>query len=161
MTEDAPEKTKGRWLKPALFVSVALNLVILGTVVGHELSPEKRKKRSYDGPARGVIGEPFFRALPDGERRALFEDIRKDDIRIRDSRESLRERFQAFLSALRADPFDPDQVTKLLAEQREAAIGRQEIGELLLMKRLTAMTAQQRATYADRLEESLKRFKRR
>ena len=158
-TPDAPPK-KRRWLMPLLFVSLALNLLVAGLVVGHALSPDARFDRE-GRPARGVIGEPFVRALPPADRRALMRDVMQDRDRIRDSRESLKQRFDAFLAALRAVPFDTDEVRRLLQEQREAAVGRQEIGETLLMKRLDDMTDDERAAYADRLEESLQRFKRR
>ena len=162
MTETVPEKSKGRWLKPVLFVSLALNLLVGGMFVGRELSPDgPRSRPDSEGSARGVIGEPFIRALPDKDRRALVEDIVKDRSRIRESRESLRQQFEAFLAALRADPYDSEEVTRLLLKQRQVAVGRQEIGESLLLKRLSDMTHSERAAYADRLEKSLKRLKRR
>ena len=161
MTETTPDKPRNRWIKPVLFISLTLNLLVAGIVAGHLLAPDKRDKRDFDRAARGVIGEPFFRALPDKDRRALFADVVKDRSRIKESRDSLRQRFDAFLAALRADPYDPEDVARLLLEQRQAAVGRQEIGEALLMKRLENMTVEERKAYADRLEDGLKRFKRR
>jgi len=149
-----------RWVMPLLFVSLAVNLLVAGLVVGHALSPDARFDRE-GRPARGVIGEPFIRALPDADRRALMRDVMQDRDRIRESRESLKQRFEAFLAALRAVPFDSDEVRRLLLEQREAAVGRQAIGEALLMKRLDEMSDDERAAYADRLEESLARLRRR
>ncbi len=162
MIETTPETPKKRrWVMPLLFVSLGANLLIAGLVVGAMLSPDGPRKRGDNGSARGVIGEPFFRALPKEERRALMQDVVKNRTQIRESRESLRQRFEAFLAALRADPFDPVEISRLLAEQRQVAVGRQEIGETLLMKRLEAMTPAQRATYADALEQSLKRLRKR
>lgn len=162
MTETPPEAPKKRrWLMPLLLVSLGVNLLVAGLVIGAMLSPDGPRKRGEYGPSRGVIGEPFVRALPHSERRALMQDVHRDRERIRESRESLRQRFEAFLVALRADPFDSSEISRLLAEQRKAAVGRQEIGEALLMKRLEAMTAEQRAAYADALEESLNRFRKR
>ncbi len=162
MNEDnAPKTLANRWIKPILLVSLALNLLVAGVIFGHTVSPDSRRYHDFDGDARGVIGEPFVRALQAKDRRALIADIVKDRPRIRENRDSLRQRFDAFLTALRADPYDSETVAQLLLEQREAAVGRQEIGEALLLKRLEDMTATDRAAYADRLEESLRKFKRR
>lgn len=158
MTEPTPPKLRRRWLLPTLLVSLALNLAVAGIVVGWALSPQARHHRD-SGPARGVIGEPFIRALPEDARRALMHDVIEEREHIRDSRDGLRARFDAFLSALRADPYDPEVVRDLLAEQRGAAQGRQEIGETLLLKRLAAMEPQDRAAYADRLETLVGRLK--
>lgn len=158
MTEPAPDRPRRRWLVPLLFVSLALNLAVAGIVVGWALSPAGRMHRE-SGPARGVIGEPFVRALPAEARRALMRDVIAEHDLIRDNRESLRTRFEAFLGALRANPYDPAAVRALFGEQRRAALGRQEIGEELLLKRLEAMTPEQRAVYADRLEDALGRFR--
>ena len=162
MTEITPDTPKKRrWVTPLLYVSLFVNLLVAGLVIGAMLSPDGPRRRADDRPARGVIGEPFVRALPAEERRALMKDVLSNGDRIRESRESLRQRFEAFLAALRADPFDSAEIARLLAEQRQVAVGRQEIGETLLMKRLEAMTPEQRANYADALEQSLKRLRKR
>jgi uncharacterized membrane protein len=148
---------------PLLFVSLAVNLLIAGMVAGAFLSPDGPRRGGIGGDERalrGVIGEPFFRALPDGERKALVRDAIQNGERVRESRETLRQRLDAFLDALRADPFDSAEVARLLGEQRDAALSRQELGEELLLKRLDSMSAEQRAAYADALEERLKRFRR-
>lgn len=158
MTE-TPVKRR-RWLYPVLFLSLALNLLIVGMVVGWMASPHGPRGSNFGG-ARGLVGEPFLRALPDDQRRALIRDMAREAPRIRESRDSLRTRFNAFLEALRADPYDTDRVAALLRDQRDAALRRNEMGEQLLLERLAAMTPDQRRAYADALETSLKRLKRR
>ena len=107
MTEITPDTPKKRrWVMPLLYVSLFVNLLVAGLVIGAMLSPDGPRRRADDRPARGVIGEPFVRALPAEERRALMKDVLSNGDRIRESRESLRQRFEAFLAALRADPFD-------------------------------------------------------
>ena len=160
MAEAGSDKPRRRWMVPLLLVSLALNLLVAGIVVGWAVSPAGRWHREM-GPTRGVLGAPFVRALPAEARRQMMRDLVAERGRIRDSRESLRARFEAFLVALRANPYDPEAVRELLAEQREVALGRQEIGEGLLLKRLVAMTGAERAEYADNLEAALSRFTRR
>ena len=152
---DTPSK-RPRWLYPALFLSLAANLLVVGIVVGWMVSPGGGKRSDF-GQARGLVGEPFLRALPDTERRELIRDAMNEAPRIRESRENLRTRVDAFLSALRADPYDPEAVAALLQQQRDIALRRQDIGEQLLLKRLTLMTNDQRAAYAEALEAALKR----
>ena len=156
---DTPTPKKRRWLMPLLFASLAVNLLIVGIVVGWSQS-DGRKDRPQ-GPIRGVLGETFVRALPQDARQAIRREIVNERARITESRDALRERFQAFLSALRSDPFMPEEVMRLLEEQREVGITRQKFGEELLMRRLNEMNAAERSLYADALEKQLKKLRRR
>ncbi|NNE88881.1 MAG: periplasmic heavy metal sensor [Silicimonas sp.] len=159
MTDTTTSPKKGKWLMPLLFTSLAVNLLIAGMVVGWSFS-DGRKDRTQ-GPIRGVLGEPFARALPDSARQAIRSDIERERSRISESRAALRERFQAFLAALRSDPFVPEDVVQLLEEQRQVGITRQEFGEELLLRRLNEMSLEERSAYADRLEQLLKNLRRR
>lgn len=154
-TPESPKKTR-RWLMPLLFISLIANMLVVGVFLGALLSPDGPRQERQDRQARGVVGEPFIRALPREDRRALAGEVMRNRDEIRESREALRARFEAFLAVLRTDPFDAEEAARLFGAQREAAQQRQEIGETLLMNRLQEMTAQERATYADALEQQLK-----
>ena len=154
-----PNKKSRRWLYPVLFLSLALNLLIVGIVAGWLASPGGPRRADF-GTARGLVGEQILRALPGDQRRALMRDVLREAPRIRESREDLRARFQAFLTALRTEPYDPSAVSALLLEQRGVALSRQDIGEKLLLKRLQEMSPEQRKDYADSLEHSFRRLKR-
>lgn len=160
---DTPPKPPRRWLLPLLFVSLAANLLIIGMVAGAFLSPDgPRRSDSEDRRAvRGVLGEPFFQALPRSERREMLRDVIANRDQLREGREALRARVDSFLAALRADSFDRAEVERLLAEQRQAASRRQDFGEGLLLDRLETMTPDERAAYADALEERLNGLRRR
>lgn len=147
---------------PLLFLSLALNLLVVGAIVGRAFAPDDhRRGERIAGPIRSVVGEPFVRALTREDRRAMLGEIKREGPRIRESREGLRQRVEAMLTALRTEPFDPDEVRRLMQEQRQVAQGRQELGESLLLNRLQAMSAEERAAYADRLERSLRHLRRR
>lgn len=154
MTDSAPKRP--RWPYLLLFVSLAANLLVAGILAGWLISPGGPQRSDF-GQARGLVGEPFLRALPDSERRAIMRDAIKEAPRIRESRESLRARVDAFLAAIRAEPYDPETVEILLKEQRDVALRRQDIGERLLLNRLEAMNSEQRAAYADALQRTLRR----
>lgn len=158
MNDNAPNKRR-RWLTPLLFVSLAANLLVIGIVVGWFASNDGPRGSEWR-TVRGLIGEPFIRSLPKEHRRALIREALSDDMRIHESREDLRQRFEAFLAALRDDPFDAQTARALLHEQRKAALDRQDMGEDLLLKRLESMTAAERRAYADALERALKRPRR-
>ena len=161
MSEQPPSR-RGRWVMPLLFISLALNLLVAGAVIGRSLSPDRHDQRDRVArQVRSVIGEPFVRALGQEDRRALLSDVRRESKKIRENRESLRARFDAFLTALRADPFVPEDVQRLLQDQRRVAQGRQELGEGLLLNRLSEMNAAERSEYAARLEDSMKALRRR
>ncbi|MCG6882962.1 MAG: periplasmic heavy metal sensor [Silicimonas sp.] len=165
MTNETPTDPKKprRWLMPALLVSAALNLLIVGIVAGALLSPDGPRRRGGEDEraVRGVLGEPFFRALPARQRREMVREIVGNRDAFREGREALRTRFESFLGALRAETFDREAAAALLGQQRQAAIRRQEQGEALLLDRLEGMTRDERAAYADALEERLKGFRRR
>ena len=156
MTE-TPKKPR-RWLYPVLFLSLALNLLIAGIVVGWLASPDGPRQPDF-GSARGLVGEAFLRALPRDHRREFIKDVAHETPRIRESRDDLRARFQAFLTELRTEPYDPAAVAALLQEQRGVALSRQDIGERLLLIRLEEMSPEERAKYADALERSFRRLR--
>lgn len=161
MSETTPSKPR-RWQMPLLILSLGVNLMVAGIVAGAWLSPDGPRKRGDDHRAvRGVLGEPFFRALPEDQRREMAREVLGDRERYREGREALRARFENFLAALRAESFDRAELERLLDEQRQAAVSRQDFGETLLLDRLEAMTQSERAAYADALEDRLKGFKRR
>ncbi len=163
MTETpAPTSKPRRWLMPLLIVSLGVNLLIAGMVAGSWLSPDGPRNRDEGSRAiRGVLGEPFFRALPADQRRQMAREVMGDRERFREGREALRARFESFLTALRAESFDRAELQRLLAEQRKAAVRRQDFGEALLLDRLEAMTQAERVAYADALEDRLKGLRRR
>lgn len=154
MTDTPPTLKKRRWVMPLLLASLAVNLLIVGLIVGWAFSDGRTERAK--GPIRGVLGEPFVRALPESARQSMRRDIMQERGRFKESRDALRDRFQAFLTALRSDPFAPDEVIRLLKEQRQVGITRQEFGEELLLRRLSEMSAEERGAYADRLERQLK-----
>ena len=160
MTEEST-KPQRRWLVPALLVSLAINLLIVGIVVGFAISPKGPKNTErVSGHARSIIGAPFVRALPKEDRQALVKAIGAERGRLRENRAALRARFEALLIALRADPFDAVAISQLLQDQRSVAIRRQRIGENLLVERLSAMSPDERAAYAERLAHALRRLRR-
>ncbi len=164
MTDTGNGKRR-RWtgMRVMLAVSLALNLLVVGAVAGAlwsgggpgrigGIDPDGRR-----GPLREIGNAPFVRALEPADRRALLTALRDEGATLRQNRAALRRSFQALVAALRADPFDPDALQRLFDNQRDAAQIQQRTGERLILERLSAMTQDQRAAYADRLDAALKR----
>ncbi|MEM6384959.1 MAG: periplasmic heavy metal sensor [Pseudomonadota bacterium] len=163
MADDDKAPKPRRWLMPALFVSVAVNLLIAGLVAGAFLSPDgpRHKNGENQRAIRGVLGEPFFQALPKQERAAMVMQMIGNRDEFRRGREELRTGVENFLNALRAETFDRTAAERLLNEQRRAANQRQDLGEVLLLDRLEAMSAAERSAYADALEKRLRGIRQR
>jgi uncharacterized membrane protein len=148
-----------RWLKVALVLSLALNLlvagVILGAVLRHDRDGGRMDRRAE--ATRDFVRSPFLGALEPADRRAVGRDLMRAEGSIRENRADLRARFERLLAAIRTEPFDRAAVESILAEQRAAGARRLEIAEAAVLDRLAAMTPAARAAYADRLDRSLRR----
>ncbi|MEL7026011.1 MAG: periplasmic heavy metal sensor [Pseudomonadota bacterium] len=148
-----PTRSPG-WMRLVLIVSLAVNLLIVGMVGGAVLSG--------GGPgggrdaARDTRGSPFIRALEPDERRQVMRDMVRGSRELRESRETLRVRFDALLVAIRAEDFDKAEVETLLQQQREISQKRNQLGELAILERVSKMSLEERRAYADRLEAAVK-----
>ena len=63
----------------------------------------------------------------------------------------------AVIAALRAQPFQPEALDSALQRQHATIADQIALGQQILRDRLVAMTDDQRAAFADRLEQSQKR----
>ena len=143
-----------RW---ALGLSLGVNLLVLGLVAGAVYR--------FDGPHGGAMrhmrdyGTPYVMALPEERRRAVFVDARKGREDKSVSRAARRALYQEALTAIRAEPFDPAEARRVLDLQRDATLTVQQTVQNAGLAELAQMSAPERAAYADRVEEMLKRGK--
>ena len=137
----------GRGLRRALVLSLALNLLIVGALVGLALSG-----RGPGGPRGFELGlGPLVQALEPEDRRALGESLRD-----RPALRELRPRHRTALigelaDALVAEPFDRDRLDGLLAAQAEHTAQGAALARAAFLDRLEAMGPGGRAAYAERL----------
>ena len=147
MAEAAGKPRGNRRLKIALALSLAFNLCIVGVICGVMLR---------DGPPRGGrdfgLG-PLSEALSHEDRRALRKAFVARHPDIRDAKRQMRAEFDAVVAALRADPFDPAALDGALAAIAARNQSLLDTGRELVAERLKAMTAEERAAFADRLEK--------
>ncbi|PYC46804.1 hypothetical protein DI396_13955 [Litorivita pollutaquae] len=158
---DPEQSTRGRtrfWLRAVLFVSLAMNLAVLGLVAGVVIGDKGDHRRP---PRLDRASGPLTQALSHDDRRALGRKLNESYREGRFSRKDFRVQYDSILHALRAVPFDPAPVQAGLMRQRQAAEERQLVGQTLLLEKLTQMSDAERAGFADRLEEALTHDERR
>jgi uncharacterized membrane protein len=148
-------KSPLRWGKILLFVSLAFNLLVVGLVAGVLLSGPRDRDRN---PALRSLGfGPFVSALPRKDQEALRDAMRGEAGSFRENRARIRSQFEAILTALRADPYDPAEVERLVAAQQDRISERQTLGKKILLDRIEGMSPENRLAYADTLATALKR----
>lgn len=155
---DETPKPGRRWLRWALIASLAVNLIFVGLIAGaayrHAGGPGAVAVANGHGPRS--YATPYVRALPRDVRRALFRDMRQGDRGIPD-RAGRRAMYNEVLAALRAEPFDADAVAGLVRRQGQVALDLQTAAEGAWLAQVGQMTVPERAAYADRVEEELRR----
>lgn len=157
--QSAPNRPRTpKYVRAALFVSLALNLAVIGLVAGFiwRGGPD-------GGPPRHVrdVVAPYTAALDKSARRAIGRRIFRD-LRQEGSRDDLRARIRAeyaeALTLLRQDPFDPAAFADLLDRQYRRAAQLQQRGQAELVAYVAGMDAQQRQEYAARVSDALKKY---
>lgn len=142
------------WVRVALVASLALNLLILGIVGGAMLGHRDRPPHAALGP--GDHG-PYGRALAEADREALRAAIRAEAPRIRETRRAVRQGFRDLLAALRAAPYDHGQVVAVMEAQQARVHEQAALMRGLMLDRVAAMSPEERAAFADRLERVIRR----
>lgn len=152
MADDRQTKPgPSRLWRIVLVGSLALNLAVAGLVVGAAVSGRfgDRPPRSFDFG----LG-PVALALDPAERRAIGGAMRRDGaLRAGDPRRNAA----AMVAALRAEPFDPDQLQDLMTAHNNQVATLQRKALAALMDQIIAMSPERRAAFADRLQQELSR----
>lgn len=152
MSETGHKPAMKLWLRLVLFASLALNLIVIGLAVGvaRHGAPDKRL------PHGDPFGGPYLGAMEKDDRRAIIADLRKSG-EGRRSRDEVRAEFDQIIAALRATPYRPEQVEAIIRGQFDDIQTRARTGTDAMLERLRTMDDAERAAYAGRLEEALKR----
>lgn len=161
MTE--PTETSGnsrsKWIRPVLFVSLAINLLVVGAVAGIFLrhDPSARERGAYSKPLRDLGYGPFGSAFSKSDRYEIGRAMLARDGDLKTNRDEVRQQFLGLLGLLRATPYDADAVQEIVESQRSKLNERQIIGQQVFLDRINAMSDKERASFARRLEKSLRR----
>ena len=143
------KQSKRRWMPIVLAISLGLNLAVVAAVAGAAW----RHKGPGDGGPRGAKGGGtiYLQALPQEARRAVLGQLRS----------TRGPSFDAtpMIDALRKEPFDAEAAGRALDARRDRGLARSEAGNEALLGHIATMSAQERAAYADRIEEISERRK--
>jgi len=151
----APRR-RGRGLRIALVLSLAVNLLVIGVVAGGAW-----KMRNFDGgrPPHGQVDiRALWQAMPRDARSALRERNREDGLHPdRPSREERRARMAELnaqlIEALRREPFDAEAFATLMQGDRAALERRLAAANAAFAAQLAGLSPAQRQALAGELEE--------
>lgn len=147
MAEALPRPRRERILRIVLVLSLALNLAILGLAAGFAL-------RDQDGrPPRGfdISLGPIGQALAPEDRAAIRDSLRgrSEGPRLQSNRQ---DEINTLMTALTQEPFDEAALRAALATPVNRMSKLQSDAVDALADRIAAMTQEQRAAFAGRLQ---------
>lgn len=154
-TETSQAPKASRWMRGLLIVSLGLNLLVVGVVGGWMF---KRGTWGHHHPPRlEQLGGPLTRALSHRDRHEIGRRLRAEYRGRSEVRAAQMTTMEALISELRKQPFDREEVARLMASQRDTLNERLSVGQAVLLDRLQSMDPTERGAYATRLSESLAR----
>ncbi|MBV7378091.1 periplasmic heavy metal sensor [Maritimibacter dapengensis] len=160
---DTDKSTRARtalWVKVLLAVSLTLNLLVLGVIVGAGSRDHGPDRRGPPGEARMRVDPalgPFARALPETARREAMAELEAQSGPLRASREELASQLAEILEVLRSETYDGNRMAALFEEQRAGWNERTETGRRIMLDKIDAMSASERAEFADRIDKGFRR----
>jgi uncharacterized membrane protein len=137
-----------RWL---LVVSLALNLLVAGLVVGAVLRHDGPRRHMEMGPG------PFAQALSPEDRLAILAGLRDRPGFGSPSREERQQAMAEVLAALRSEPFDQGRAEAAMASQADRMATVEREVQAAMVERIASMSPEERGAFADRLEMELQR----
>ena len=143
------------WMRLLLFVSLALNLLVAGLVIGAIFSGGHNERGK--SPGNGAFRMPYVAALDHSDKRALSRELRQQMRAAGAGRAQTRAGFAKSIELLRADPFDAEAFQAQVTTQFSATKTRDEAGRAALIALIAGMSAEERMQYADRLAQVLER----
>ena len=117
--EEQPAGRKRNWPKILLYASLCLNLVLVGLIAGvlaYGMSRyDQAVERMLSPAGLGVI----VRTLDPDMRSKLAADVRRGGFEHTGYSAEVEGYFEAFMTTLKATPFQPEELDLRFAEQRE------------------------------------------
>lgn len=137
-----------------LFVSLALNLLVVGAVVG-ALAAGARIERGGEAErpmaSQSLGPRVFLLMLPADVRREVRAELVRTWRNAGEEREAARAARQEALAALAAEPYDPARLDAAFARMREADAALAQTFHAAVARTLSELTPEQRAAAAEAL----------
>jgi uncharacterized membrane protein len=145
------EASRGfRWGRVLLAVSLGLNFLVAGVVMGGMARNERPAPKESVG---AVTAGPLTNAFDKADRDALRRAVQEQGVDLREARRQMDADVTRLIGALRAQPWDRAEMEEALAAMRTRFEERGRLGERLVIERLAEMTDTERAAFAQRLED--------
>ena len=141
------------WVRIVLIASLGLNLAVAGVAIG-----SKFKDRRGD-PDVGREISWIIRLAPDDKRKVAREHMARIRDELRESASEREQHLEGIVTAIRTDTFAEEALSAILAERRASAMRRQELVHGQLISLMAGFTTDERAVFADNLEEQLERLR--
>lgn len=160
--DDSKARTPRR-VKIALIASLAVNVLVIGAIIGamshgSDRGPRKNRGGGQENAAIGIYG----RALDKTDRRAIGDALRNgQSANSREIRAELGELALHASELLTQSPFDKTAFSDLLQQQQGLIKGRSDAMQGVLVEHIATMSDEQRTAYAKRLQNALERGARR
>jgi uncharacterized membrane protein len=159
--EAAPQGTGSRRLKYALIASLALNLLIIGTVAGTMVGFGKHRQHFGSGRGEdfGLMG--LTRHLPEERRKEIRKQLREDRTRLRPLMDDVRAARRDAADKLAADPFDRGALEGALGVSGDKDRMLREAGIAAFLTHAAHLTPEERRMLADWWRKKNQPFKER
>ena len=146
----AQTATGKNWQKWLLIGSLALNVLIIGLLIGAMLRGPDRQKRppNFNGGLPGLI-----RAVPEGHHKTMKDAFREQKAAHADLRRELGVLRREFIVALQAEPFDMGVVEAALDKHRAVTSRISDTGRETILKTIAAMSEEDRQEFAANLQK--------
>lgn len=141
-------RRRGRWLWVLLLASLALNVLVAGTV-GVAAWRMHREGSGYRGGGVGLIG--FAATLPAGRREAIWAATSEQRGEMRPFRAEIRAARNELRAALVTDPFDRTRFERAQARVLEAEIHMRTAAQKLFVTLASQLTKEERVRFVERL----------
>ena len=152
---DTPPKTR-LWIRITLFLSLALNVLVIGAIVGVALRGGEQRFRAP--PQFLSAGGPLLNAIPNDERRALLRDLRD---RVRDGQGGVlrgrREAVGRLADVIAAEPFDRAALEAELQVQIDLGNSILTEAQAALVDWVEGLSPEEREAYAERVRKANQR----
>lgn len=153
-TREAPASPKTSvWRKWLLVGSLGLNLLVAGLVAGALLGggPHGRPSRL------DLTVGPLTRAMAEEDRAALRDQLRAQGAFDHRERVAVRADMRAMLGLVRAETFEEEAFREIVLRQLTRLANGQDRVLAVVTSQIASMSPEDRAAFADRLEEQLRR----
>lgn len=140
-----------RWMPALLLASLAVNLLLLGTFVGHYWV---QRDWAHHHKMRGAYGLPAFAETLAPERRKMVQDlIDARDERLKPIRAEVREARRTAGAAMSAEPFDKAKLDQALEAVVEADAKYKRASLAILSESSEKFTPEERRAYKELRDE--------